>query len=62
MASPSLGLAEAHERSVAELLHFFRFKRGQSVRAVEGTFEGVVESRLLEDTFTCECVCVHVCV
>ena len=49
-----LGLSAAHEQSVSEFLRFARFKRGQCVKTVETAFQHLADSRLVEDTFTCE--------
>ena len=47
-------MSSAHEQSVSEFLHFARFKRGQCVKTVETAFQHLADSRLVEDTFTCE--------
>ena len=49
-----LGLSSAHEQSVSEFLRFARFKRGQCVKTVETAFQHLADSRMVEDTFTCE--------
>lgn len=49
-----LGLSSAHEQNVSEFLRFARFKRGQCVKTVETAFQHLADSRLVEDTFTCE--------
>ena len=47
-------MSSAHEQSVSEFLRFARFKRGQCVKTVETAFQHLADSRLVEDTFTCE--------
>ena len=47
-------MSSAHEQSVSEFLRFARFKRGQCVKTVEAAFQHLADSRLVEDTFTCE--------
>ena len=63
-ATADIGVNSHHQRCVLEFLHFARFKRGECLKAVEGAFSDLADSRLVEDTFTCEevCVCVRLCV
>ena len=49
-----LGLSSAHEQNISEFLRFARSKRGQCVKTVETAFQHLADSRLVEDTFTCE--------
>lgn len=57
-----LGLSEIHKELVLDFLKFSRYKRTQCLKDVESAFSDVVDSRLLEETFTSkelsECVCV----
>ena len=54
MQSANLGLNDSHESEVVHYLRFVRSKRGEALKAVADAFGGVVESRLLEDTYTSE--------
>ena len=54
MQSTDLGLSDSHESEVVHYLRFARSKRGEALKAVADAFGGVVESRLLEDTYTLE--------
>lgn len=54
MQSANLGLNDSHESEVVHYLRFARSKRGEALKAVADAFGGVVESRLLEDTYTSE--------
>nr|CAD7197529.1 unnamed protein product [Timema douglasi] len=49
-----LGINEDHQILVMNYLRFARFQRTQNLKAVEYSFKNVIESRLLEETYTAE--------
>ena len=53
-AESALGLSEAHDQLVVDYLRSGRLQRSQCLKTVDSTFEELIESRLNEDTFTCE--------
>jgi leucine zipper transcription factor-like protein 1 len=51
MAS-DFGLNDSHEEQIVNFLRFSRLKRGEATKAIENAFQGVVDSRLVEETYT----------
>ncbi|KXJ06774.1 leucine zipper transcription factor-like protein 1 [Exaiptasia diaphana] len=47
-----IGLNEHHQKNVVNYLRFARFNRSQRLRGIEGAFEDLKDSRLVEDTYT----------
>ncbi|XP_070536599.1 leucine zipper transcription factor-like protein 1 isoform X2 [Ptychodera flava] len=47
-----LGLNDHHHQTVLNYMRFARYKRGQNLRVVDGSFADLKESRLTDDTFT----------
>eukprot|EP00047_Mylnosiga_fluctuans_P017374 m.60809 g.60809 ORF g.60809 m.60809 type:complete len:241 (-) comp7048_c0_seq1:114-836(-) len=49
-----MSLSEEHTKAIVEYLRFMRYKRGQRLRAIDGCFTDLKDSRLNEDTFTAD--------
>lgn len=47
-----IGLNDHHQQNVVSYLRFARYNRGQRLRVVEGCFDDLKDSRLVEDTYT----------
>jgi leucine zipper transcription factor-like protein 1 len=54
MAESPFGVSEAHSGVILDFLHFARSRRGRCLKSVEVEFQNLIESRLVEDTFTSE--------
>jgi leucine zipper transcription factor-like protein 1 len=54
MAESPFGVNEAHSGVILDFLHFARSRRGRCLKSVEVEFQNLIESRLMDDTFTSE--------
>ena len=47
-------MSENHEEQIVNFLRFSRLKRGEAMKAIGDAFQGVIDSRLVEETYTLE--------
>ncbi|XP_073971633.1 leucine zipper transcription factor-like protein 1 isoform X1 [Rhodnius prolixus] len=52
MLKETLGLNEQHQGIIRSYIKFARHQRGQNLKFIDMTFQDVIDSRLLEDTYT----------